>query len=207
MADSLTRTAGVAEARAFIEAGQSRFPLRVPAGDRALHRLWAGALYCRMLDGYDSALRLHEAGLDSDARALVRIGFEHLVAFAWLVAVPDDPKRVQRLARPNGGSTPGRPPPTSVLCRELDAELPSQLGALQVRSSLFSYWYEEIYRAGCGFVHPSQLGLSPLIAQSAGGGVVSPWRDAPGGLGQILENHLRAAAEIARELAPWLAGD
>ena len=67
--------------------------------DEGFHRLWATALFCRTLDGYDAVLRLHDARLDTEARAYCRIAFEHLLSFAWVVAKPEEIERPLRIAR------------------------------------------------------------------------------------------------------------
>ena len=67
--------------------------------DEGFHRMWATALFCRSLDGYEAVLRLHDARLDTEARGHCRIAFEHLVSFAWVVARPDEIERPLRIAR------------------------------------------------------------------------------------------------------------
>lgn len=69
-------------------AGEQRSPL---------YRVWAAALFGRTIDAYDAVLCLHEARLDTDARAHTRIAFEHLVHFAWVVEAPDQTERAGRL--------------------------------------------------------------------------------------------------------------
>jgi hypothetical protein len=58
-----------------------------------------GALLQRTLDGYEATLLLRDAGLDLDARAHIRVAFEHMCAFAWICARPTDPERPLRIAR------------------------------------------------------------------------------------------------------------
>jgi hypothetical protein len=104
------------EIRVMLRAGRGVLPLLIAAervapddshavrehakiDDEGFHRLWATALFCRTLDGYDAVLRLHEARLDTEARAYCRIAFEHLLSFAWVVAKPEDPERPLRIAR------------------------------------------------------------------------------------------------------------
>lgn len=63
------------------------------------YRYWMSALYVRAVMAFESSLLLAQAGLDPDARAHVRIMFDHLVAFAWLGAEPADGTRSFRLGR------------------------------------------------------------------------------------------------------------
>jgi hypothetical protein len=67
--------------------------------DEGFHRMWATALLCRTLDGYDAVVRLHAARLDTEARAHCRIAFEHMLSFAWVVSKPEDVERPLRIAQ------------------------------------------------------------------------------------------------------------
>ncbi len=58
--------------------------VQAPADAAGLHRMWTAALFHRALDGYDAALVLWEARVDTEARAHCRIAFEHLISFAWI---------------------------------------------------------------------------------------------------------------------------
>jgi len=101
---------------ALLAAGYSRMPLRVPGtpvpqdhrdrkhisvwldGDGGF-RLWSAALHVRTLDAFRATLLLAREVLDADARAHLRIGFDHMLAFAWIAAEPDDLARPIRIAR------------------------------------------------------------------------------------------------------------
>ena len=104
------------EVHGMLRAGRAALPLLIPAeplapddpdavfvhaktDDEGFHRLWATALLCRTLDGYDAVVRLHEARLDTEARAHSRVAFEHLVSFAWVVAKPEIIERPLRIGR------------------------------------------------------------------------------------------------------------
>lgn len=102
-------------ADSLLSAGRANFPLKVegePLGPDDPHKhfthvklsnpsfvqMWMGALLQRTLDGYEATLLLRQAGLDADARAHIRIAFEHMCAFAWICASPSDPERPLRIA-------------------------------------------------------------------------------------------------------------
>lgn len=61
--------------------------------------MWLAALLHRTLDGYEATLLLRDSGLDLDARAHIRIAFEHLCAFAWIAVAPSDKTRPLRIGR------------------------------------------------------------------------------------------------------------
>jgi hypothetical protein len=62
-------------------------------------RMWMAGLFHRAIDGYHATLALREIELDVDARAHMRIAFEHLCAFAWVAAEPENIGRPLRIAR------------------------------------------------------------------------------------------------------------
>ena len=101
---------------ALIDAGRATLPIQIeglPLGlgdprrqltsmeaNRAdFVRIWLASLLQRVLDGYDATLLLREERLDLDARAHIRIAFEHLCAFAWIAAEPEDTTRPLRVGR------------------------------------------------------------------------------------------------------------
>jgi len=103
-------------ARALLAAGRAVLPIKIDgiplkAGSSKRHfthievsdtnfvRMWLASLLHRTLDAYESTLLLWEKRLDLDARAHIRIGFEHLCAFAWVAANPADTDRPLRIAR------------------------------------------------------------------------------------------------------------
>jgi hypothetical protein len=103
-------------ARSLLSAGRANLPLKIegePLSPDDPHRhfthikldtpefvrMWMGALLQRTLDGYEATLLLRRAALDADARAHIRIAFEHLCAFAWVSANPSDPEPPLRIAR------------------------------------------------------------------------------------------------------------
>jgi hypothetical protein len=88
--EELTRISG-----ALIAAGRNALPIKIEgvplastnprrdlvhieADEPAFVRMWLAALLHRTLDGYEATLVLRDSGLDLDARAHIRIAFEHL---------------------------------------------------------------------------------------------------------------------------------
>lgn len=109
--EELTRISG-----ALIAAGRNALPIKIEgaplastnprrdlvhieADEPAFVRMWLAASLHRTLDGYEATLVLRDSGLDLDARAHVRIAFEHLCAFAWIAATPSDKTRPLRIGR------------------------------------------------------------------------------------------------------------
>jgi hypothetical protein len=101
---------------ALLASGYASFPIRitgtpVPKDHRELaltplwldanggFRLWASTLHLRTLDGFRATLVLARELLDAEARAHLRIAFDHMLAFAWVTADPTDLSRPMRIAR------------------------------------------------------------------------------------------------------------
>jgi hypothetical protein len=231
MADRLVVARSTAEdAQAIIDAARAAFPLVVEEG--AIHHRWAGALFCRTLDGYEAVLCLCEAGLVTEAWAHSRIAFEHLLGFAWVVARPSDAKRPLRIVRHGEGlierrraemsryaALPGPeapvtaadvepldpPPPLPGLCHELDRELAPRIRKFKPGTAAsFSGWYSNFYRRGSELVHPGPAGLEHLIEEVPDGLQVAPAKEAPEEVLGLALAQLTAAERIARVQAPWL---
>jgi hypothetical protein len=100
-------------ARSLLSAGRANLPLKIEGeplspddphrhfthvklGTPEFVRMWMGALLQRTLDGYEATLLLRQAALDVDARAHIRIAFEHLCAFAWVSASDGGPVKSMR---------------------------------------------------------------------------------------------------------------
>lgn len=230
MADRLVMARPSAEdAQAIIDAARAAFPLVIDEG--AVHRRCAGALFCRTLDGYEAVLRLCGAGLVREAWAHSRIAFEHLLAFAWVVARPTDAKRPLRFTRhgeefierrraemaryvelpgPQGLATSadGEPldpfPAPRDLCRELDRELAPRIRKFKPGTATsFSGWYSNFYRGGSELVHPGPAGIEPLIGEVPGGLQIAPAQEAPDEVLWLALAQLTAAEGIARATARW----
>ena len=212
----------------MIDAGRGAFPVVIEGTET--HRLWAAALFCRTLDGYDAVLLLHESGLDAEARAHSRIAFEHLLGFAWVVARPRDAKRPLRIAHHGTGFVERRmaelagygelsapsfvtsvdaeglepPPATPDICRELDRELTPRVKGFACRNGRFvQRLVLVLLPGGSAFVHPSPAGIEDLFEQVSDGVKVAPSRKSLDDVIGLTLDQLTAAEAIAR-VAPWL---
>jgi hypothetical protein len=69
--------------------------------ERALTRAAArkAGLFIRALDGFRTTASLADSAFSADASAHLRIAYDHMVAFAWIAASPEDVERPLRIGR------------------------------------------------------------------------------------------------------------
>jgi hypothetical protein len=213
-------------------AGAGREQVHPNLSDEAFHRLWTSALFYRTLDAFEATALLWEAALNTEAAAHCRIGFEHLVAFAWVIAAPGDLSRPMAIAKqgtdvaekqrmelqPSDGepsegwlaisfnaNNPPLPPSVGKRCVVLDAQLVPLVPGLNKESSRpFTTWYSYIFRGASGLVHPSPAGLVPLVKRVSGEFVVAPSTEVSTEVLKVVTDQLRATLLIAKSCGAWL---
>lgn len=240
-------------ARALLAAGRAALPIKIDgiplkAGSPKRHfthievsdtnfvRMWLASLLHRTLDAYESTLLLWETRLDLDARAHIRIGFEHLCAFAWVATDPTDTDRPLRIARHglefyerqmsemskhrelsghhlrelgfaiHVNQTDLRKPPSARdLCAELDRDWRGRLTEIQPDGpTSFSAWYSYLFRGASAFVHPTSVGMEPLLARAPGAFVIEPSRKGERRVLELCALQLSIAIAVASLSDPGL---
>jgi hypothetical protein len=197
-------------------------------------RFWSAGLYLRALEAFEATLLLARHNLDAEARAHTRIGFDYLVAFAWVAADPSDLLRPMQISRygfdfyekqikETSRQSPRerdvhdlalilevqdkvpRLPSLRELCASVDHDWKPRLPEVLAEPGAgFEYWYSYLFRGASAFVHPTSRGIQPTYVAEGTEFVFGSSQEVSERLLEILVVLLGVQAAIAMIATPWL---